>query len=76
MDTSRRECQACFELHQDYHRPSTCRAYTAQIAWTKRVMRLLAAERSVLDALKAAGFSWGAGHWIGERAKLPDGLIA
>jgi hypothetical protein len=32
-------------------------------------------ERSVLDALKAAGFSWGGGSWGGPRAKLPTGLI-
>ena len=28
-------------------------------------------ERAVIEALKAAGFRWGSGHWIGERAKLP-----
>src|SRR5690606_1472040 len=28
-------------------------------------------ERSVLSALKAAGFRWRGGSWIGERAKLP-----
>jgi hypothetical protein len=28
-------------------------------------------ERAVLDALKAAGFRWGGGSWVGERAKLP-----
>lgn len=33
-------------------------------------------ERSIIDALKAAGFSWGAGHWIGERAKLPAEVSA
>lgn len=27
--------------------------------------------REVLDALKAAGFQWGAGHWSGEHANLP-----
>lgn len=31
--------------------------------------------RLVLDALKAAGFSWGGGSWGGPRAKLPAGLI-
>ena len=31
-------------------------------------------DRAILDALKAAGFRWGAGHWIGERAKLPAGI--
>jgi hypothetical protein len=33
-------------------------------------------ERSIIEALKAAGFSWGAGHWIGERAKLPAEVTA
>ena len=28
-------------------------------------------ERTVIESLKAAGFRWGGGHWIGERAKLP-----
>lgn len=27
--------------------------------------------RAILDSLKAAGFRWGGGSWIGERAKLP-----
>jgi len=27
--------------------------------------------RAILDALRAAGFRWGAGSWVGERAKLP-----
>ena len=27
--------------------------------------------RPIIEALKAAGFRWGGGHWIGERAKLP-----
>ena len=27
--------------------------------------------REVLDALKTAGYQWGAGHWSGEHAKLP-----
>lgn len=29
-------------------------------------------EREVLDMLKAAGFRWGAGSWVGDRARLPD----
>jgi len=32
--------------------------------------------REILDALKAAGFRWGAGSWVGERAKLPAGVSA
>lgn len=28
-------------------------------------------DRAVLEALKAAGFQWGAGHWSGLRASLP-----
>jgi hypothetical protein len=28
-------------------------------------------ERIILDALKAAGFRWGSGSWVGERIKLP-----
>lgn len=28
--------------------------------------------RAILDALKAAGFRWGGGSWVGARAKLPD----
>ena len=31
-------------------------------------------ERAILDALRAAGFRWGGGHWIGERVKLPHGI--
>ena len=27
--------------------------------------------RTTLDALKAAGFTWGGGSWVGARAKLP-----
>lgn len=30
--------------------------------------------REVLDALKAAGFRWGGGSWVGPRAGLPAGL--
>jgi hypothetical protein len=30
--------------------------------------------RSILDALKAAGFSWGGGSWCGARATLPAEL--
>ena len=30
--------------------------------------------REMLDALRAAGFRWGAGSWVGERAKLPTAL--
>lgn len=33
-------------------------------------------EREILDALKAAGFRWGQGSWVGERAKLPAGIEA
>lgn len=29
-------------------------------------------ERSVIDALKAAGFRWGGGAWMGYRSKLPQ----
>lgn len=29
-------------------------------------------ERSTIDALKGAGFRWGGGSWVGERAKLPE----
>lgn len=29
-------------------------------------------DREILDALKAAGFRWGAGSWSGTTAKLPD----
>lgn len=32
--------------------------------------------RGILDALKAAGFRWGGGSWVGERAKLPEGVTA
>ena len=28
-------------------------------------------DRAILDALRAAGFQWGAGHWSGLRASLP-----
>lgn len=31
-------------------------------------------ERDVLETLKAAGFRWAGGSWIGERAKLPESL--
>lgn len=30
--------------------------------------------REILDALRAAGFRWGGGSWVGERAKLPVNL--
>jgi hypothetical protein len=30
--------------------------------------------RAIIEALKAAGFMWGAGHWSGEHAKLPEGV--
>ena len=33
-------------------------------------------ERAIIDALKASGFVWGAGHWSGEHAKLPAGIVA
>jgi hypothetical protein len=33
-------------------------------------------EREVLDALHAAGFRWGSGSWMGERAKLPACIAA
>ena len=31
-------------------------------------------DREVLDALRAAGFQWGAGSWTGKRAALPSGI--
>jgi hypothetical protein len=31
-------------------------------------------ERAILDALRAAGFRWSSGCWVGERAKLPGEL--
>lgn len=31
--------------------------------------------RSVLDALRTAGFRWSGGSWVGERAKLPEGIV-
>lgn len=33
-------------------------------------------ERVVIDALKDAGFHWGAGSWSGKRASLPDVVAA
>lgn len=32
-------------------------------------------EREILDALKAAGFRWGAGSWHGYREKLPAAIL-
>lgn len=43
-----RECRACFEnacAHGRFAR--ACRAYDAQIAWTRRVMRLLKADGQI-----------------------------
>lgn len=31
-------------------------------------------ERSILDALKAAGFSWSGGSWFGRRDRMPEGV--
>lgn len=31
--------------------------------------------REILNALRAAGFYWGAGRWTGETAKLPAGIL-
>jgi hypothetical protein len=28
--------------------------------------------RDIIDELKAAGFHWGQGRWVGERVKLPE----
>ena len=33
-------------------------------------------EREILDALRAAGFSWGGGSWVGSKAKLPESVKA
>ena len=33
-------------------------------------------EREILDALRAAGFSWGGGSWTGSKAKLPESVKA
>lgn len=33
-------------------------------------------DRSILNDLKAAGFRWGSGAWHGERAKLPQSVVA
>jgi hypothetical protein len=33
-------------------------------------------EREILDALKAAGFSWSGGSWCGYREKLPPAVLA
>lgn len=33
-------------------------------------------DRAIIDALKAAGFSWGGGSWIGQRATLPAEVTA
>lgn len=32
-------------------------------------------ERSTIDALRAAGFAWSAGSWMGRRAQLPAGIL-
>lgn len=32
--------------------------------------------RATLDALKAAGFQWAGGGWVGERAKIPPEVLA
>jgi len=32
-------------------------------------------ERNVIEALKAAGFHWGSGRWLGYRARLPAEVI-
>lgn len=32
--------------------------------------------RDIIDALKAAGFRWGRGSWVGDKAALPDELDA
>jgi len=31
-------------------------------------------ERAILEALKAAGFQWGGGSWVGPRARLPEAV--
>jgi len=31
-------------------------------------------DRAILHELRAAGFRWGSGYWVGERTKLPAGL--
>lgn len=31
--------------------------------------------REVLEALRAAGFNWGGGSWVGKTEKLPEGLV-
>ena len=33
-------------------------------------------DRAVIDALRAAGFSWGGGAWTGKRAALPEGIAS
>ena len=33
-------------------------------------------ERSILDALRAAGFAWAGGTWGGFRSRLPEGFLA
>ncbi len=32
-------------------------------------------DRAVIDALKGAGFRWGAGSWVGDRARLPKEIM-
>ena len=32
-------------------------------------------ERTVLEALKAAGFHWSGGSWCGYRARIPEGVL-
>ena len=41
------------------------------MVWLCRVTFAEKPERAILDALRAAGYQWGGGHWSGKHDALP-----
>lgn len=71
----RRDKERIAELQQRHARTEAARAQGGvKLENVAEYVRVTFAEkpaREVLEALRAAGFRWGGGSWVGERSKLP-----
>jgi hypothetical protein len=75
----RRDRERIAELKLRQERTETARAQGGvKLEGVGEYVRVTFAEkptREVLEALREAGFRWGGGSWVGERAKLPADVV-
>lgn len=73
----RRAAERITEIEQRQARTATAQASGGVLIEGDDYVRVTFAEkpaRDVLDALRAAGFRWGGGSWVGHRDALPAGI--